>query len=63
MRSQESKKQRMAYTDQYKKTFCRQYKLSLNTKHESDLIEWLDNQPNKQGYIKQLIRDDIARHS
>lgn len=63
MRSKESKKQQMAYTAKYQKNFCKQYKLNLNSKHESDLIKWLDSQPNKQGYIKQLIRDDIARHS
>ena len=63
MRSQESIKQRAAYTEKYNKIYCKQYKVKLNARHESDLIEWLDSQPNKQGYIKQLIRDDMARHS
>ena len=30
---------------------------------ETDLLEHLDAQPNKAGYIKQLIREDIKRHS
>ena len=63
MRPQESKKQQQAYAEQYNRIHCKQYKFRLNNKYESDLIEWLDSQPNKQGYIKQLIRDDIARHS
>jgi len=28
---------------------------------ESDLWEWLDAQPNKQGYVKRLIREDMER--
>ena len=28
---------------------------------EADLIEWLQAQPNKNGYIKSLIRADMAR--
>lgn len=62
-RSEESIKQHIAYTDVYNKQFCKQYKIKLNTKHEPDLIEWLDNQPNKQGYIKQLIRQDMEQQS
>lgn len=29
--------------------------------NERDLLEHLDAQPNKAGYIKQLIREDIMR--
>lgn len=29
--------------------------------NERDLLEHLDAQPNKAGYIKQLIREDIKR--
>ncbi len=28
---------------------------------EPDLIEWMNAQPNKAGYIKRLIRADMAR--
>jgi hypothetical protein len=28
---------------------------------EADLWEWLQGQPNKQGYIKRLIREDMGR--
>lgn len=29
---------------------------------EEDLLDWLKARPNKQGYIKRLIREDIARN-
>ena len=33
--------------------------LKLNHKTDADILAELDRQPNKQGYIKQLIRNDI----
>lgn len=33
--------------------------LKLNTQADEDIITRLDNQSNKQGYIKDLIRTDI----
>lgn len=42
-----------------------QIKLKLNTKTDSDILDRLEAQPKetggKQGYIKRLIREDIAR--
>ena len=35
-------------------------KLNLNT--DAELLEWLAKQDSVQGYIKSLIRDDIARN-
>ena len=35
-------------------------KLNFNT--DSDIIDQLEKQPSKMGYIKQLIRDDIQKH-
>ena len=29
---------------------------------ERDLLSWLDSQPNKAGYIKRLIREDMERN-
>lgn len=34
-------------------------KLNLNT--DADILEWLEKQPNKQGYIKALIRADMKK--
>lgn len=38
-----------------------QVKLKLNRRTDADIIEKLDGAPSKQGYIKQLIREDIRR--
>lgn len=39
----------------------KQIKLNLNIKTDADILEWLDKIDNRQGYIKQLIREDIKR--
>lgn len=31
------------------------------TPQDSDIIEWLDQQPNKAGYLKDLIRADMKK--
>ncbi len=36
-------------------------KFNLNT--DADIVEKLRTVPNRNGYIKQLIRDDIAKQS
>lgn len=44
------------YASKYKK----QFKIDCFTSTEMDIIEKLQSVPNKAGYIKQLIRADIA---
>lgn len=39
----------------------RQIKFELNKKTDADILKKLDSVPNKQGYIKALIRADIAK--
>lgn len=46
----------------YAKTHTRQIGFVLNTKTDKDILDWLDEKPNKQGYIKGLIRDDIEKN-
>ena len=36
-----------------------QFKMGLNKKTDADVIERLNQQDSKQGYIKDLIRKDI----
>lgn len=36
--------------------------LKLNIKTDSDIISMLGQVPNKQGYIKSLIREDIRKN-
>ena len=47
--------------EKYKRENTKQYKLMLSLKYDQDIIAQLDNVENRQGYLKQLIRADIAR--
>ena len=48
-------------TQKYLREKCRQIGLLLNKKTDEDILVWLDSQENKQGYLKRLIREDMAR--
>lgn len=50
---------RAQYLKDYAKTMT-QFNLRF-TKHDADVIEALKAQPNKQAYIKELIRKDLNR--
>lgn len=39
----------------------RQVKFKFNVRTDADILSHLDKQQNVQGYVKHLIRDDIAR--
>lgn len=43
----------------YDAEHTRQVILKLNRRTDADILRKLDEQPNKQGYIKQLVRADI----
>lgn len=45
----------------YNKEHTKQVTLRLNKRTEADIIDWLELIPNKQGYIKALIRLDMER--
>ena len=38
----------------------RRFQLAINRKTEPDLLAHLESQPNLQGYLKSLIRADMA---
>ena len=50
-----------SYDAAYATEKTRQIKLKLNLKHDADILAALDATANKQGYIKSLIRADIAK--
>lgn len=52
---------KMAAETRYKRKAIMQCKLDLNRNTDGDIIAWLEEKDNRQGYIKQLIRDDMAR--
>lgn len=45
----------------YEKNNCTRVSIKLGNKTDADIIECLNRQDNKQGYIKQLIREDISK--
>lgn len=46
----------------HRNEFEKNYTLKLHKTLHADIIEWLEDQDNKQGYLKDLIRKDIAQH-
>lgn len=46
--------------ERYDKNNTVQIKMKLNKKTDKDILEKLNSVPNKQGYIKELIRKDIG---
>lgn len=41
---------------------CRFYGLKLSRSTDGDMIEWLDSQESIQGYLKEIIREDMEAH-
>ena len=48
-------------SNRYKKKNTKQYNVSLNLRTDKALIDHMEHQPNKQGFIKQLIKDDMIK--
>lgn len=48
-------------TNRYHKRAAKQYNLCLHRHNDADVIAQLESKENKQGYIKALIRADIAK--
>lgn len=46
----------------YDRANTKTYALKLNVKTDADIMARLAEVPNVQGYLKQLIRRDIANH-
>ena len=62
---EESKNKRKIYPEANRKYYekaIRQFKLDLNRNTDADIIEHLENLPNKTGYIKELIRADLNKN-
>lgn len=54
----ESKKN---YDIHYVKTKCKQYTLLLSKENDKDIIEFLESQTNRNGFLKQLIRAEMKK--
>lgn len=51
----------MRAQERYDRKNTVQVKMKLNKKTDKDILEKLESVPNKQGYIKSLIRKDISK--
>ena len=47
----------------YDSANTRKVTLKLNLKTDADIVERLDREPNKQGYIKTCIRERIKKET
>lgn len=57
-----TKAQKMAQA-RYDKRNTRQINLKLNIRTDADVLEKLESVDSMQGYIKRLIREDVAKCS
>lgn len=48
-----------AYQAEWSKKNTKGFYIKLCKTTDADIISWLSDIPNKQGYIKELIRNDI----
>ena len=48
-------------TAKYDKENTTRYNLKFNNKTDKDILEYLSSVPNRQGLIKQLIREHMAK--
>lgn len=55
--------QRVKYAPQnkYDKNNTVQIKMKLNKNTDADIIEFLETLENRQGYLKELIRNDMGK--
>ena len=61
MEKKKSTPSQIAASIKYNANNVVQIKFNFNKKTDSDIITHLDSVPNKQGYIKELIRKDIGK--
>lgn len=47
----------------YKKANIIKVNMSLNRNTDGDILGYIDTIDNKQGYLKRLIREDMARRA
>ncbi len=47
----------------YSKETLREFTLRLNRNTQPDMIEWLEQQPNKRAYICNLIAEDMKKNN
>lgn len=61
MAKREYNEARKRANEKYNRANMRRVTIDLNKKTDADILEKLDSVPSKQGYIKSVIRADIAQ--
>lgn len=56
-----NKNNKVAYISRYQKEHCVQVRFLCHKEYDADIIEMLSSVPKKATYLKDLIRQDIAR--
>lgn len=56
-----AKRSGYAANNKYNKEKTKSYAIRMMKSSDSDIIDWLEEQFNKAGYIKGLIREDMIR--
>ena len=49
--------------ERYRRARTTQINFKLHREIDADIIERLEEEPSKVGYLKRLVREDIARRS
>ena len=57
----DSKEVKYCSQKKYDKKNTTQFRMKLNNNTDKDILDWLSNQPNKQGAVKYLIRKELER--
>lgn len=52
---------KLARNVEYNKNNNTRFQLAFNNSTDADIIEFLNQQPNKQGFIKELIREHMKK--
>ena len=58
---EEARRAKNQSKERYARENTRPLKVKLNLKTDADILAKLEAEPNMQGYIKRLIREDISR--
>lgn len=54
---------KLGYDAEYTRTFLKRYVVNVNKTHDEKLFNWIENQKNFSGYVKDLIREDMKKHN
>lgn len=52
---------RLRATAKFDAAHAHYFRIKVLDTTDSDILEWMEKIPNKQGYLKKLIREDMAK--